>query len=72
MDKTVTITIEEYKCLRECLDQAIKILDSLGIDGSVTAPKSVSRETKAQKINKYKNLIGSGQRVKKPDYLKNK
>lgn len=72
MQKTVTISLEQYKCLRECLDQATKILDSLGIDGSVTAPKSLKKESKAERVNKYKNLIGSGTRIKKPEHLKKK
>lgn len=72
MDKKITITVEQYKCLREHLNQAMQILDSLGIDGSVTTPKPVKRETKAERVNKYKNLIGSGIRAKKPEHLKKK
>lgn len=72
MDKKITITVEQYKCLREHLKQAMQILDSLGIDGSVTTPKPAKPETKAERVNKYKNLIDSGTRAKKPDHLRKK
>jgi hypothetical protein len=85
--KTVTIPLEEYnrlleinekyKCLREYLEKANEILNSLGGElGSdtikVVATKPKPKRTKSQKINDYKKLIESGQRAKKPDHLKKK
>ncbi len=70
MKKTITISLEDFKMLREHLNQAIKILNSLEVDGSVKAPKLYPKETKAQKIEKYINLIESGKRGTKPDHLK--
>lgn len=72
MIKKITITVEQYKYLREHLNQAMQILDSLGIDGSVTAPKQVPKQTKRERIDKYKELITSGARAKKPEHLKKK
>lgn len=68
--KTITIPLETYKCLREHLNKANEIFKSLGANGSVKSPKDAPKETKRQGIDKYKKLIESGQRVKKPDYLK--
>ena len=85
--KTITIPIEEYnsllvtkekyKCLRERLKKAVEIIDSLGQEfGSDTiktvATKPKPKETKQQGIEKYKKLIETGDRVKKPDHLKKK
>jgi hypothetical protein len=72
MKKTITIPIEQYECLRGHLESAAKIFNSLGIPvgSSVRTPNREPRETKSQKVNKYKDLIGSGKRVKKPDHLK--
>jgi hypothetical protein len=85
--KTITIPLEEYnslleinekyKCLREYLEKANEIFNSSGGElGSDTvklaASKPKPRETKRQKIDDYKKLIESGQRVKKPDHLKKK
>lgn len=85
--KSITIPIEEYsrlvetnekyKCLREHLDKANELFKSLGEElGSDTkkgvAAKQAPKQTKAQKIEKYKKLIESGQRVKKADHLKNR
>jgi len=72
--KTITIPLETYKCLRGHLEQANEIFKSLGMVGSVEskidAPKSAPKETRTQKVNKYKDLIASGKRGTKPDYLK--
>ena len=70
MKDTITIPIEQYKCLREHLKKANEIFNSLGQFGGLSTPKSEPKKSKAQKINDYKNLIGSGVRVKKPDHLK--
>lgn len=74
MAKTITIPMETYKCLRGHLEKANEIFNSLGMVGSLAsehkAPKPAPKETKTQKVNKYKNLIGSGQRGLKPEHLK--
>lgn len=75
MQKTITIPLEQYKCLRGHLDQAFKIFESLGTEQRGKASERVSssskpRETKQQGINKYKELIETGGRAKKPKYLK--
>ena len=70
MKRTVTIPIETYKCLRGHLEQANEIFKSLGMVGSVKAPKPTPKEIKTQKIEKYKKLIATGKRVKKPEHLK--
>ncbi|MFT5254431.1 MAG: hypothetical protein ACI87N_003501 [Flavobacteriales bacterium] len=69
-NETITIPLETYKCLREHLNKANEIFKSLGAVGSVKTPKAAPTQTKKQGIDKYKNLISSGQRVKKPEYLK--
>ena len=85
--ETVTIPIEEYnrlleinekyRCLREHLEKANELFKSLGEElGSDTkqrvAAKFKPKETKQQRIDKYKRLIETGARVKKPDHLKKK
>lgn len=82
MEKKETITIplekykslleinEKYKCLRGHLEKAAEAFKSLGTIGSVKAPKQPPKETKRQGIEKYKRLIESGERVKKPEHLK--
>lgn len=76
MVKTITIPLETYKCLRGHLEQANEIFKSLGMVGGLASEgeafKPAPKETKTQKINNYKNLIGSGQRAKKPEHLKKK
>lgn len=70
----VVLSVEQYKCLRGHLSAIEQILGSQGQVGSVAserkAPKPKPKETKQQGINKYKNLIETGARVKKPEYLK--
>lgn len=72
--ETITIPLETYKCLRGHLEKANEIFNSLGMAGGLASeskpPKPEPKETRSQKINKYKDLIGSGQRVKKPEHLK--
>lgn len=74
MSKKVTIPIEQYECLRGHLQEAIEIFNSLGMVGSLVnhneASNRIPKETKTQKVNKYKDLITSGKRVKKPNHLK--
>lgn len=68
----IQLTNKEYKCLREHLDAIEKIIQKHGYNsGSNSGPVVVpQKETKAQKVNKYKTLIGSGARGKKPNHLK--
>lgn len=85
--KTITIPIEEYnrlleinekyKCLREHLEKANELFKSLGEElGSDTkkrvAAKSKPKETKRQAIERFRLLIESGARAKKPEHLKKK
>lgn len=72
--RLVTIPIEDIKCLREHLDAIESIIQKHGEHNTELKKSSVAvpRETKAQKINKYKDLITSGLRGKKPNHLKNK
>lgn len=70
--ETVTISKEHYECLRGHLEAATNIFNSLVV-GSLPKNKTPNRppkETKSQKVNKYKDLIDSGQRLKKPLHLK--
>jgi hypothetical protein len=72
--ETITIPMETYKCLREHLEKANEIFKSLGMVGGLASerqtPKPEPKRTNRQKIDAYKQLIESGQRVKKPEYLK--
>ena len=74
MVKTITIPLETYKCLRGHLEKANEIFNSLGMVGGLTdeviTSKPEPKETRSQKINRYKDLIGSGERVRKPAHLK--
>lgn len=69
----VTFPIEDIKCLREHLDAIESIIQKHGEHNTELKKSSVAvpRETKTQKINKYKDLITSGLRGKKPNHLKN-
>lgn len=74
MQKTITISIEKYNVLRETFEKAIVIIDSLGnVKGDAIPSKALklpSKETKTEKINKYKQMISSGTRATKPKHLK--
>ena len=70
MEKTITIPLEKYKCLREHLNQANEIFKSLGMAGSEKPPKAAPRKTKAQMVAEFQKITRSGVRVKKPDHLK--
>jgi len=76
MGKTITIPIEQIKCLREHLEAATEIFQRFGIAGSNASERKASgpipRESKVSRINKYTDLITSGKRVTKPDHLKKK
>jgi len=70
----ITLSIEEYKCLRGHLNAIEQILGSQGKVGSKASerqtPKPKPKETKQQGIDKYKRLIETGARAKKPNHLK--
>ena len=74
MQKTITISIEKYNVLRETFEKAIIIIDSLSnVKGDAVPSKALklpSKESKAAKINKYKEMISSGTRATKPKHLK--
>ncbi len=68
----IPIPLKDIKCLRGHLDAIEEILQKHGQNsGSIKGPDVVPKESKAQKVNKYKTLIGSGARGKKPNHLKN-
>lgn len=70
----IVLSVEQYECLRGHLNAIENILGSQGKIGDVAKESKVSnlkpRETKKQGIDKYKSLISSGERAKKPEYLK--
>lgn len=74
MKNTLNISKDNINVLRGTLMKAVEILDSLGMVGGLAgeskAPKPEPKRTKSQRINDYKKLIESGERVKKPEYLK--
>ncbi|WP_339889772.1 hypothetical protein [uncultured Flavobacterium sp.] len=74
MSRKITIPIEQYKCLREHLKAIELIINGNGGNGSKTTeritPIEPPKESKLQKVNKYKKLIASGERVKKPNHLR--
>lgn len=67
-----TLTDERYECLRGHLSAAFEILRSLEVEPGTKVPGKSPRETKKQKMAKYDKLIISGERAKKPAYLKKK
>lgn len=66
------ISIEDLNVLRKTFRKAEEIIIRLGAEfGSEKSPNATfKKETKTQKVNKYKDLITSGKRVKKPNHLK--
>lgn len=70
----IKLSIEQYKCLRGHLNAIEQILGSQGKVGSEASeritPKPKPKETKQQAINRYKDLIETGARAKKPEHLK--
>lgn len=73
MKNTVNISFEDINVLRKTFKNAIDIIDSLGQNsGSVIGPDVVPKETKKDKVSKYKDLLTSGARGTKPNQLKKK
>lgn len=74
MQKTIIIPIEKYNVLRETFEKAIDIIDSLcSVKGDAIPSRALklpSKDSKAAKINKYKEMISSGTRATKPKHLK--
>ena len=70
MSNTVTISVEELKCLRERLKEAISLIDSLGSGVQVSKPNPPKEPTQAERTRNYSDLIGTGQRYKKPKHLR--
>lgn len=71
MGATITISQEEYQCLREHLNIAQQMLDRIsGASVKQKASGKPPRETKAQKMQRIDDLITGKTRAKKPDYLK--
>ena len=71
MQKTIIIPIEKYNVLRETFEKAIDSLGSVKGDAIPSrALKLPSKDSKAAKINKYKEMISSGTRATKPKHLK--
>lgn len=75
MEKTITITIEQYECLRGHLIKAAEILNSIDESGAgiplLASSKKPTKEKKSDRVKKYSDLISTGKRAKKPDNLKN-
>lgn len=69
MDK-ITISQQELERLRGHLDSIEEILKAHTGHNGIKKTRRAPRETKADKIKKYMNLIGTGSRVKKPNHLK--
>lgn len=68
MSKTITIPLEEYKCLRRHLSEAVRIFQGLEVREE-DAPELSPSE---QRIQRYSRILATGQRGKKPEHLKKK
>jgi len=69
--KTITIPLEQYECLRGCLNQAMDIFQSLGVTGGLTPAGNTSkRKTKSEKLAHYDKMIITGARGVKPTHLR--
>lgn len=68
MNKTITIPVEQYKCLRSHLNQAFEIFKSLEIAGEAPNPGKLSA-TEKDRLD-MKALILNPRKAGKPAHLK--
>lgn len=71
--RKVVLTIEENKCLRECLKTIEGILDGKGlsIDGGTSTRTAVKKEpTKKERVRNYAELLDSKGKYQKPKHLR--
>lgn len=66
--KTITIPIEQYKCLRSHLNQAFEIFNSLEVSGEAPNPGKLSSKEKSQLD--MRELILNPRKAGKPTHLK--
>lgn len=72
MAEKVTISKRELECLREHLNEAYKILSSLGLNpGPKRVPAKAKRIPFQKGVENYKKLLDSGKKRTLPDHLKN-
>ena len=74
MKKTVNIPTEELECLREHLNEAFRILKSLGIktEGETPSVKPKKSVPFQKGVNNYMSLLGSGKKRTLPKHLQTK
>jgi hypothetical protein len=70
--KSITLSPDQYKCLREHLNAIELILGGKVTAGSSASERRASRPEPTRKAKKanYRDLIESGNRGNKPEYLK--
>jgi hypothetical protein len=69
----VTISRKQLECLREHLNEAYRILESLGMTGGANPPEKARIRVPFQKgVENYKRLLESGEKRKYPAHLINK
>lgn len=66
----IVIKEQQYECLREHLNQAIEIFNSLVVAGG-DAP-GVPKKTRKDKVMEFDKLISIKGKAGKPEYLKKK
>lgn len=70
--KRIILTVEENKCLRECLKTIESILYGRGLStgGGIVKKEAVKKEpTQKQRVNNYTELLSSGSKYQKPKHL---
>lgn len=71
--KSIVISEEENKCLRECLKTIESILNGKGssLSGGASESKAAKKEpTQKQRINNYTELLSSNSKYQKPKHLR--